>query len=52
MFYNAAFAAGNGFQQFLDQSYDRAMLPAIVLIIFLGILITGSFFSPKGNRTK
>ena len=52
MFYNAAFAAGNGFQRFLDQSYDRAMLPAIVLIIFLGMLITGSFFSPKGNHTK
>ena len=45
MFYVASFPAVKGFDIFLEVSYDRAMLPAIVLLVFLGTLITGSFYS-------
>ena len=45
MFYVASFPAINNYEVFLDVSYDRAMLPAIVLLAFLGTLIIGLFYS-------
>jgi hypothetical protein len=51
MFYVASFPAISNFDIFLDVSYDRAMLPAIILLVFLGTLIIGLFYSTD-NKYK
>ena len=50
MFYTAAFSAGQDFIGFLDYSYDRAMLPALVLLVFLGTMTMGFLFSSADNK--
>ena len=45
MFYVASFQPIQDYELFLEVSFDRAMLPAIVLLVYLGTLITGSYYS-------
>jgi hypothetical protein len=49
MFYVASFPALNNYDLFLGVSYGRAMLPAFVLLVFLGTLIIGSIFPISDN---
>jgi hypothetical protein len=48
MFYVASFPGVGNYESLWDQEFYRSMLPAIVLLTYLGILLLGTFFaSPR-----